>query len=279
MNIVERVSIAVRHNPLLKNAHWLWNLVRPIYDSALSLKKSQGLERNINGTDRVLIATHARGITEEYEPDVWASLMNDVRAGDTIADVGAYYGLYAIALAKRVGSQGRVFAFEPSSANRAVLQEHVRLNGVEKNLEIVAAAAGTENGTVQFRSDNHSESHIVSAEKSPKGRTIDAKSVDSVEMVTLDSLFAQKRLDILKIDVEGYEENVLRGAQTLLGDSARGPRVIYIEVHPYAWESVGTSSESLLGLLQQHGFKAFFVDGRPVEKVVEYGEIVARRSK
>lgn len=276
MNTTERISIALRHNRHLKNAHLLWNVVRPVYNRMLARRYRHGLERVINGTDRVLISIRARDMSEEYEPDVWASLMNEVRPGDTIADVGAFFGLYAIALAKRVGPSGRVVAFEPSSANHAMFMEHIRLNRVKNTIKVVQAAVGTKNGRVSFQGDNSSESHVVvSAEGAGQS---EPKGADTVEMVTLDSVFAGQRLDILKIDVEGFEEQVMQGARELLSDPERGPRVLYIEVHPFAWHHVGTTSESLLSLLHQHNFQAFFVDGTPVTKIEGYGEIIARRA-
>ena len=97
-------------------------------------------------------------------------------------------------------------------------------------------------------------------------------------MVTLDEHFAGRRLDILKIDVEGFEEQVLRGADGLLRDAGCGPRVVYIEVHPFAWHHVGTTGDSLLALLASYGFATTFVDGRPATKIEEYGEVIARRT-
>ncbi len=251
--------------------------MRPLYNRVLGARSHTGLERNINGTDRVFIAPHVRVVTEEYKPDVWASLMSELRRDDTLADVGAYYGLYAVAVAKRMGAEGRVVAFEPSAANRAVLQEHLRLNHVEEKVEVVAAAVGSETGRVSFAGNNFSESHVVAGQETAASNT-GSVSTESVEMVTLDGHFAGMKLDILKIDVEGFEEQVLRGADKLLRDAARDPRVLYIEVHPFAWHHLGTTGESLLALLASHGFTTTFVDGRPANKIEDYGEIIARRT-
>src|SRR3989338_4179732 len=57
----------------------------------------------------------------------------------------------------------------------------------------------------------------------------------AVHMTTLDEEFRNQRIDILKIDVEGLEEKVFQGSIRLLKDPARCPRLMYIEVHPYAW--------------------------------------------
>jgi hypothetical protein len=80
----------------------------------------------------------------------------------------------------------------------------------------------------------------------------------------------------MKIDIEGHEEAALRGARNLLQDSQRRPRVMFIEVHPYAWGELGFTSESLLRLLAEYGYAVYELDGRPVTKIDAYGEVVAR---
>jgi hypothetical protein len=110
---------------------------------------------------------------------------------------------------------------------------------------------------------------------SPEARLVsrDQEQTESVEVVTLDGIFAGRRIDILKIDVEGHEEKVLRGAQLLLRQPSCRPRVIFIEVHPYVWRSVGTQSADLLELLRSAGYRVETLEGHSVE---HYGEIIAR---
>jgi hypothetical protein len=98
-------------------------------------------------------------------------------------------------------------------------------------------------------------------------------------LIRLDTFLADKKLDLLKIDVEGFEEDVLKGAQQLLRDPERRPRSIYIEVHPFNWRLVGTTSESLLALLQSCEYQAFDLTGNTVEQITQYGEVVARQHK
>ena len=97
-------------------------------------------------------------------------------------------------------------------------------------------------------------------------------------MVTLDEIFGQRRVDVIKIDVEGYEEKVLEGGRSLLQDHARSPRRIYIEVHPFAWNGVGTTDSSLLHLLKHVGYCVFDLGGQPVRKIESYGEIIAYKN-
>ncbi len=88
MNTFEKMSIWVRHLPLLDQAEWLWNPVRPLYDRAVNRLGRYGLERVVNGTDWIPNSPKFRGgIPDEYERDVWRALMSELKADDTFVDV------------------------------------------------------------------------------------------------------------------------------------------------------------------------------------------------
>ncbi len=222
----------------------------------------------INGTDALRVLPRFRGVTERYEPEVWKHMMAQVQPADTVVDVGAYIGLYTMALARRVGPLGRLVAFEPDPDSFSALEAHCRLNGLQASVTLVRAAVGDKDGAVSFKPGRASESHISCA--FDNGSSV-------VPGVRLDTVFADSRVDILKIDVEGYEEAVMRGGRRLLQDHNRKPRVIYIEVHPYAWRSMGTTSESLLDLLTCCSYEVSDLYGHPVKEFRSYGEIVAHR--
>jgi FkbM family methyltransferase len=243
----------------------MWDRLRGPYNFVVARCAVNGLERTMNGTDSIRVLPAFRGITESYEPQVWSQLMNMVRPGDTVADVGAFIGLYAVALARRVGPKGHIAAFEPDRSNFAALEEHCRLNGVKGWTDLMKVAVGEANELCAFAGGRGCESH-----RGSQGAT------EQVRCVTLDSVFSDRRLDLLKIDVEGYEEAVLQGAQGLLTDSQRRPRAIFIEVHPYAWSSTRTTATSLIRYLTSVDYMITDLEGRPVQTVERYGEIVAR---
>ncbi len=270
MHPIEKLCVNLRHSPGLDGAEWLWSFVRPYYDCVVSFFGRNGIERNINGTDQILLSPKFRGVLEEYEREVWKSLMARIKPGDIAADVGAFIGLYSIALANRVGPFGKVFAFEPDAENFASLKAHVELNGVSDRIELFQMAAGNRFEGVPFQAGRGSESQI----KSSFG-----EGMERIQCVKLDGVFANRNLDILKIDVEGYEEEVLLGGIDLLQDLSRRPRAIYLEVHPYVWPEIGTTSESLLNLLGRCHYRVFDLRGREIEQVDSYGEIVALADK
>jgi FkbM family methyltransferase len=266
MQALEWFCTTLRHSPGIRKADWLWNRLRDPYTSILTAVAKRGLRRVINGTDVIRVTPQYRFVAENYEPDVWKLVMNEVRIGDIVVDVGSNVGLYAIALAKRVGNTGKVHAFEPDPENFQALNRHCSLNQVNPRVVLYEVAVAGTDGRVRFEAGLGSESHIGGG-----------ACGSEVEAVCLDSVFPANHIDILKIDVEGFEVEVLQGASELLSDRARGPRIIYVEVHPFAWPEVRRTSVSLLGLLGDFGYRVEDSSGKVIAQVERYGEIVARR--
>ena len=268
MNLLEQLSFSLRHSQYLEGNEKLWNFLRPIYNSFLDNYCRNGLIRNINGSDQVLVSPKFRNTSEIYEPEVWNHIMKNIRLGDTVADVGAFIGLYSIAIAKRIGPNGQLFAFEPDPDNFSGLHKNVNLNKVFNIVEAVNKAVGDKDSTVYFQSGNGLQSSIQ-----PEALS----SGISIECVSLDKFFKKKKLDILKIDVEGFEEKVLIGATNLLRNRQYCPRILYIEVHPFAWPNVGTTWDSLLDFLRSHDYSVTTLDNRSPREINWWGEIIAHK--
>lgn len=272
MNILERAGVPIRHAPALERADWLWDRIRPTYDRMLStVARNRGLERVINGTDRFRLSAQSRWfIAEKYEPAVWGRVMREVSAGDHVAEVGASIGLYALAFAGRVGAAGHVTAFEPDPDSTSALEANIAVNGWQDRVTVIRAAVGQCSGQVRFASARGQESRIEMRPEVCDG-------VIAVPMVTLDEALAGQRIDVIKIDVEGFEQQVLEGARKILTGERQRPRAILMEVHPFAWADVGTSSTSFLSLLDEIGFRVEDMEGAPVSSITEYGHVIALR--
>jgi FkbM family methyltransferase len=271
MNILERAGVAIRHAPALERADWLWDRIRPAYDRMLAtFARRRGLERVINGSDRFRLSPQSRGfIAEEYEPAVWGRVMREVRAGDHVVEVGASIGLYALAFAGRVGPQGHVTAFEPDPESASALEANIGVNDWRERVTVIRAAVGQSSGQVRFAAARGLESRIETRPEVCDG-------VITVPQVALDHALAG-RIDLIKIDVEGFEQQVLQGARTILTEAHRRPRAILVEVHPFAWAEAGTTSDSFLGLLDEMGFRAEDMEGAAVSSIGEYGHVIALR--
>ena len=269
MQPIERIAYTIRHMRGLQGLNALWNRARPAYRKMLMLTNPKGIARTINGTDFLWLDHELHGISAVYEPDVWRRLMAEVRVNDVVVDVGAYIGLYTLALARRVGSYGHVFAFEPEAVTFHCLKRNVSLNGLTGNITLVPYAVGEMSGFVPFAGGKGSESSIdVSG----------ALTTQEVKIVTLDSFLPERPIDILKIDVEGHEYSVLKGAEGLLRDTRYAPRIICIEMHPYAWEALVTTDRNILDLVQSAGYATFDIEGKPLNCVNKYSEIICIHS-
>jgi FkbM family methyltransferase len=268
VHVIESSCSALRHSRWLRDFHSLWDFLRGPYTSLLGAMAPQGLERLVNGTDSIRVLPELRSISSSYEPEVWRHLVGEVRPGDTIVDAGAHCGLYSIALGRRVGELGRVHAFEPDPANFARLEAQCQLNRMGARVAVYPVAVADHDGRVPFVAGRGSESHVGAG---PGSQTVNC--------VRLDSIFSDRPVDVMKIDVEGFEEAVLRGATTLLKGDTRAPRLICVEVHPYAWPIVGTASESLLALLMACGYAVHDLSGRPVSRITAHGTILASKQQ
>ena len=159
-----------------------------------------------------------------YELPLQQTLVRELRNGDVFYDVGANAGFFSLIGARCVGDNGRVFAFEPLPSNAEAVEDIFATNNLT-NCHLIRAAVTNHNGEVSFSSsDDSSTAHITSVSRRVKTETF------NVPALTLDE-FTQKfpLPSLIKIDVEGAELLVLRGAEKLLRGS--NPPKLIIEVH------------------------------------------------
>ncbi len=124
--------------------------------------------------------------------------------GDIVLDIGAHIGAYALRYSRIVGPEGRVIAFEPEPSNRRMLDMNVRLNGAQ-NIEVRSEALGDFTGTGSLKMSLYSGSHSLARSPHQVGEM-------RVSVTKLDDL-RLPRLDLLKIDAEGWEFNILKGGE------------------------------------------------------------------
>lgn len=165
-----------------------------------------------------------------------------------VADVGANQGLYTLYFSRQ-SPEGRVYAFEPDPRLFSALKENVQRNGVV-NVDLFNAAVASQTArlTLQAGRFNRGDNRIV-----PN----DLASPDTVEVdaMPLDHAIAGGRLDLLKVDVQGFEVQVLRGAERLI--QANHNLVILLEFWPHGLRSAASSPEELLDILLKAGFSVF----------------------
>jgi FkbM family methyltransferase len=137
-----------------------------------------------------------------------------VRPGDVVYDLGANVGFYTLLAARLAGPTARVVAFEPVPRNLGYLRRHIALNQCE-NVTVVAAAVSDRSGTARFRDGPaHTVGTLARDGGGYDGGGYDGGGYD-VEVVALDA-YPGPAPRVIKIDVEGAEADVLRGASRLL---------------------------------------------------------------
>jgi FkbM family methyltransferase len=224
----------VRNHPALARQEWLWSALRAPYRAVLRMRSGRrGLPVSVNGSEPFrLLGVYTAELN--YEPDFWAAALGVVRPGDHVVDVGAFHGVYTMAFARAVGPGGRVLALEPNPLSRRRLEEHLLLNGFADRVIIEDCLAGECTGTQPF--DAVGGGDFIAAGKSARR----PGAATNVRTESLDTLVRRHKLQprLLKIDVEGYEEAVLRGAEATM----RGARpFVALEIHAAELAGAGSS--------------------------------------
>ena len=176
-----------------------------------------------------------------HEPLVQEWILREVAEGDVAYDIGAHIGYFVLLMAKAVGAQGRVVAFEPDPVTYGFLEKTVSLNGLSDRVTLSGIALGHEAG----------KGDIVRGWQS--GYTqVQPEAEGKVAITTLDQQVYEAGFPIprfILIDTEGAEESILRGAHRILTEA--GPKVI-VEHH--------SRRDELVDLLKPYGYSASDID-------------------
>ena len=164
--------------------------------------------------------------TGTYELELATRISRVVRRGDVCFDIGGWRGFFSGVMA--LAGASKTFIFEPLPANAAQIRRTIALNP-KLPIELIDAAVGEQEGMVTF--SVMPDSSMGKLVMSPFQADAQGESTITVRVVALDQLIASGKLPsptVIKIDVEGAEMLVLRGARRLLTDSK--PK-LFIEVH------------------------------------------------
>ena len=192
-----------------------------------------------------------------FEPEILAALQRWVRRGDTVVDIGANIGYFTAHLARLVGADGCVHAFEPDPANFALLAENMRANKLTW-VQLHQAAVGAQAGQATLHiSEYNGGMHRLYDSVCCTGPGLD------VAVRTVDQLLAGSRIDLIKIDIEGYEPAALMGAQACL--RANPEMKIVSEYCPASMLEAGGLPSAMLNWLREQGFGPHELNGVAVD--------------
>jgi FkbM family methyltransferase len=177
-----------------------------------------------------------------------------LKPGMTVLDIGAHHGLYTLLASRRVGRTGKVVAFEPSPRERKALRFHLKINSCS-NVAVQALALSDENTQATL----HVVESWAAGCNSLRPPDVPAQtSPVKVQVARLDDWLAKhdiSKVDFIKLDVEGAELAVLRGATELL---ERRPRpVILAEVEDTRTAPWNYAAREIVTMLEEREYTWF----------------------
>jgi FkbM family methyltransferase len=176
------------------------------------------------------------------EPHLQRAIRDYVARGDTVYDIGANIGYVSLSLAKRVGSSGRVIAFEPVPRNIDAFRENIGINGIT-TIQLLEFAASDRAGEAVIRiADNPSTASLVWHRDNSSATELGIRTVSIDELVEAGELGYPK---FVKIDVEGAEGSVLQGMHRTI---AAARPVLFVECSE-------AGREKAWPLLQELGYR------------------------
>jgi FkbM family methyltransferase len=183
--------------------------------------------------DFVVMTMHEHDLIEQFCP----------KEGDVVVDIGAHIGLYTMISSKRIGANGKVFAIEADPRNFEILDRNIKLNNLTN--------------VIPFNYIAYSKEMELVLEEYARMLGLDGKPSDksvAVRVNTLDNLLRQNginEVNWMKIDVEGAELEVLKGAHNILSNSK--DISVFIEIH-----GISHLYKPIMELLGSYNFKIVF---------------------
>lgn len=186
----------------------------------------------------------------ELEAGTRMLIQRVLRPGDSYVDVGANIGMHTVAAARAMQGKGSIVCFEPYAPTARLLEKSVFLNGYKEIVEVHRAAVATQSGSQPLYLGNTSGHHSLFS--LPREIASEAPP-EQTGVVSLDEIFPPgRRVDLIKIDVEGAELDVLDGASRLLNENPDAGLIV--ECGPAHLLRVGIRLEDWLGRFQSAGF-------------------------
>ena len=246
MIIINILKNIIRH-PFNKNRKiksllifFKWQLVSRLWDNLLVYQLSQNTKILVKN---VLIGVTGNIYTGLFEFEDMMFSLHLLEQGDLFIDIGANVGVYSVLLSGE--KKANSIAFEPIPDTFRILESNVKLNNLENFVNLYNCGLGNEKKKVKFVSDLDVSNHVSS------DQNIIGENIITVDILTLNDLNISNPT-LIKIDVEGFELEVLKGANKIL--EAKGLIAIIIELNG-SGEKYGIKDIDVHNYLLEFGFQ------------------------
>ena len=226
-------------------------------DRTIVIKEiADGVRLFVDLSDHVIGLNIVRG---RYEQDEIEYVRSVLRPGDTAIDAGAHIGFFTMQMAALVGAGGLVYAFEPFDQNADLLERSIRENRFDGRVVFQRSAVGATGGTATLtfpvETLNTGGAYLLRDGTAP----LPGNRTKNVPVVALDDLPIRRPIRLIKMDVEGAEPLVVKGAARILRDDRP---VVLSELHPTQLDRAsGTSGDAFLSTMRAVGYRAYLIEG------------------
>jgi len=210
-----------------------------------------------------------------WEPNYMAAFARQVRSGDTVLDIGANHGIYALAAGMQVGPKGHVYAFEASLHFSELIRASISINGLDNVVSVINSAVAATTGEAVLSFDDHwsGGGHLampadLEGTPSPAGPgrvpqplgLPQKLKTEKVRCVALDEYFPDPAMtvDVIKMDIEGAEGVALKGMAKILERSHRIK--IMMEFCPLMMSNFDCNAIDAIAMLEAGGFMCWTIN-------------------
>ncbi len=229
--------------------------LKPLFHRLLA-HQGDGFRSVLPGGEVILVAPAHRHMT--WNADEYTAFRTAVKSGDVVLEAGANVGAYTLLFGQWVGAAGRVCAFEPDPSAFDGLEQHLSINNLSDRVTAVAAAItdGQQDRIALVLGESSGISRMAGAVDGSGSRVTD------VPALSIDAFCGTHRLtpQVIKIDVEGAELAVLRGARTTIARAGASLH-LFVELHPQLWPTLGYSMNDLRRECESQRLSAERLDG------------------
>lgn len=242
------------YNYYLRYLHWHDgdSTVRTIRGSEMALPLTDaGIAR-----DLFIYRTREQTTVEQFEREL-CRLREEVDGPIHVLEIGANIGYFALSETRALGERAVIHAFEPDTRNLPLLYENVGRNGYDDQVHVISAAVGPKTGCAMLQRSSHSNRNVVASDGGSYPETLsltgETRTVDvwSVDDYCHDRGVDPDEVNVVRMDVEGYETEILRGMQSVL--ETDGPLVLFVEIHPHLLSE--EEYRWFVTTLDEHGFE------------------------
>lgn len=250
--LVKLTTAYFRSFPLIQGKYRLRELLRVIFrDKKFLAEIGDGIRMFLSMNEPMEAHLFFEGV---YEQQITACFKAILQPDDVFVDVGANIGLYTLLAAQRMGPRGKLFAFEPAPSAYRLLERNVGANRFPATIYLLSMGCSDQEGELILH---------LSADRNQGLHTFGKPDFTSLSTVTvptcrLDNYLDKQNIshvDLLKVDVEGWEYHVLKGCGNLLRQAQR-PWVLFEACEHHA-QAAGNSVYNLKSYLTEQGYLIF----------------------